>query len=358
MMRNIRYVFALFTFFVLSETQAQDNKHSVALYQNLTDPNVDLLNNELFAFDSALYQSFRVAYVRRLSRTWMLNTGVNNGFVLNQDLKETFIPKAYALGVDIGVQFKLNNGWLMKENPFIAPFLSFGYRMDYIHKLKEYDKSPWFFNNQYGAGFNLRMSKKTHIQTQVAMGPKLLGASATTIEYRVGLIHSLGKANQELVPNNPDIDSDQDGLVDSKDDCPGLFGSARNNGCPDTLSYFAKKVYCDSVEELALSQQKRISDLELQNAKLRSGGDTGVITAPSVPTDRNYYVITMSSPNISTAEAWLKKMKDNFPDALILPQPNGYYRVGIYAAKNKELGLEILEKVKKIGYVPAWLSLE
>ena len=358
MMRNIRYVFALFTFFVLSETQAQDNKHSVALYQNLTDPNVDLLNNELFAFDSALYQSFRVAYVRRLSRTWMLNTGVNNGFVLNQNLKETFIPKAYALGVDIGVQFKLNNGWLMKENPFIAPFLSFGYRMDYIHKLKEYDKSPWFFNNQYGAGFNLRMSKKTHIQTQVAMGPKLLGASATTIEYRVGLIHSLGKANQELVPNNPNIDSDQDGLVDSKDDCPGLFGSASNKGCPDTLSYFAKKVYCDSVEELALSQQKRISDLELQNAKLRSGGDTGVITAPSVPADRNYYVITMSSPNISTAEAWLKKMKDNFPDALILPQPSGYYRVGIYAAKNKELGLEILEKVKKIGYVPVWLSLE
>jgi hypothetical protein len=358
MMRNIRYVFALFTFFVLSETQAQDNKHSVALYQNLTDPNVDLLNNELFAFDSALYQSFRVAYVRRLSRTWMLNTGVNNGFVLNQNLKETFIPKAYALGVDIGVQFKLNNGWLMKENPFIAPFLSFGYRMDYIHKLKEYDKSPWFFNNQYGAGFNLRMSKKTHIQTQVAMGPKLLGANATTIEYRVGLIHSLGKANQELVPNNPDIDSDQDGLVDSKDDCPGLFGSAGNNGCPDTLPYYAKKVYCDSVEELALSQQKRISDLELQNAKLRSGGDTGVITAPSIPADRNYYVITMSSPNISTAEAWLKKMKDNFPDALILPQPNGYYRVGIYAAKNKELGLEILEKVKKIGYVPAWLSLE
>lgn len=70
--------------------------------------------------------------MRRLSHTWMLNTGINNGFILNQNLKETFIPKAYSIGADIGVQFKLNNGRLMKENSFIAPFLSFGYKTDYI----------------------------------------------------------------------------------------------------------------------------------------------------------------------------------------------------------------------------------
>tara|TARA_B110000114_G_scaffold181414_1_gene218807 strand:+ start:49 stop:1248 length:1200 start_codon:yes stop_codon:yes gene_type:complete len=399
----------------------------------------------------------------------MLNTGINNGFILNQNLKETFIPKAYAIGADIGVQFKLNNGRLMKENPLIAPFLSFGYRADYINKLKEYDESPWLFHNQYGAGFNLRVAKRTHVQTQVAMDQKLGGNFNTHMQYRIGLTQSLGKTKQEVLPKNPNLDSDQDGLVDSKDDCPGLFGNASNNGCPDTTAYFAKKVGYDSLEELALNQQNRIYELELQNAKLRIGGDSDtsreqelllrifnlekgnktlassdpvkVITktivrvdtvyktdivytakgddsaandaellklrkekealearlvadqkrskeqqisrleklklevaskdtsdnvlardvvtpVPAIPADKNYYVITISIRNIGTAEAWLEKMKKDFIDVRILPQPSGFYRVGVYAAKDKELGLEMLEKVKELGYVPAWLSVE
>ncbi|MFT5952306.1 MAG: hypothetical protein ACI9AU_001027 [Bacteroidia bacterium] len=470
-MSNIRYIVAILTCILLIDAYAQDpeRKHSIGVYQNFTDYNVSILNDEIFAFDSALSQSFRVAYVRRLSRTWMLNTGINNGFILNQNLKETFIPKAYAIGADIGVQFKLNNGRLMKENSFIAPFLSFGYKTDYISKLKEFDKSPWLFHNQYGAGFNLRMGKRTHMQTQVTMGQKLGGDFNTHLEYRIGLTQSLGKAKQEVLPKNPNLDSDQDGLVDSKDDCPGLFGNASNNGCPDTTAYFAKKVGYDSLEELALNQQNRISEIELQNAKLRIRGDSDtsreqelllrifnlekenkrlassdpvkVITktivrvdtvyktdivytakgddsaandvellklrkekealearliadqkrskeqqiarleklklemaskdtsdnvlagkivtpVPTIPVDKNYYIITISSPNISTAEAWLNKMRKDFSEARILPQPNGYYRVGVYAAKDKKLGLEILEKVKELGYVPAWLSLE
>jgi hypothetical protein len=468
-MSKIRFIFALFSCILLFQAYAQapDRKHNIGVYQNFTDYNVSLLNDELFVFDSALSQSFRVAYVRRLSRTWMLNIGINNGFILNQDLKETFIPKAYAIGADIGVQFKLNNGRLMKENPFIAPFLSFGYRTDYIKKLKEYDKSPWLFHNQYGAGFNLRLAKRTHVQTQVAMDQKLGGNFNTHMQYRIGLIQSLGKADEATLPKNPNLDSDQDGLVDSKDECPGLFGSASNKGCPDTIAYFAKKIKYDSLHELAINQKERLSELELQNAILRIGGDSDIDTSreqelllrifnlekenktlvssdsvkiitktvvrvdtvyktdivykdskasdadllklrkekdaleaqlvaeqkrskehriarleklkleraskdtsdkvlankivtpvPTIPADQNYYVITISSPNISTAEAWLKKMKKDFANAQILPQPNGYYRVGVYAAKDKELGLKILGKVKELGYVPAWLSVE
>ena len=467
-MSNIRYIFTISTCILLFQAYAQDpdRKHSLGVYQDFTDYNVSLLYDKPFALDSALSQYFRVAYVRRLSRTWMLSTGVNNGFILNQDLKETFIPKAYSIGADIGVQFKLNNGRLIKENPFIAPFLSFGYKTDYISKLKEFDKSPWLFHNQYGAGFNLRMGKRMHIQTQVTMDQKLGGNFNTHVQYRIGLTQSLGKVKQELLPKNPNLDSDQDGLLDSKDDCPGLFGNASNNGCPDTTDYFAKKVGYDSLEELALNQQNRISELELQNANLRISGDSDtsreqelllrifnlekenktlvssdpvkilpkiimrvdtvcktdivytskgddsaandvellklreekearliadqkrskeqqiarleklklemaskntsdnvlageiVTPAPNIPVDKNYYIITISSPNISTAEAWLEKMRKDFADARILPQSNGYYRVGIYAAKDRKLGLEILEKVKKQGRVDAWISVE
>lgn len=454
--------------------QDPDRKHSIGLYQNFTDYNVSLLNDKVFSFDSALSQSFRVAYIRRLSRTWMLNTGINNGFVLNQNLQETFVPKAYAVGVDLGLQFKLNNGRLMNENPLIAPFFSFTYRTDYINKLKELDESPWIFHNQYGAGFNIRMAKRTHIQTQVALDQKLGGDFNTHVQYRIGLLQSLGKEEQVTLPKDPNLDSDQDGIVDVKDDCPGLFGLSSSNGCPDTTAYFAKKVVYDSMQELFTAQQDKIAMLELDNAKLRSGGESElestrerelllriynleqknkmlassdtsrVITktivrvdtvykkeivyrdkevivdntnnaeierlkrekeelaakiaaenkrvednrlakeeydrierlkrematkdsskvvsvtpaTPTIPADKNYYVITISSPNISTAEAWLVKMKKDFADARILPQPNGYYRVGVYAAKDKQLGLQILEQVKELGCVHAWLSVE
>jgi|GEM_PF-632963 len=477
-MSKIRSISALFFCLLLFQSYAQDpdRKHSIGVYQNFTDYNVSLLKNTVFAFDSALSQSFRVAYVRRLSRIWVLNTGINNGFILNQNLKENFIPKAYAIGADISIQFKLNNGRLMKENPAIAPFFSFGYKTDYIKKLKEYDESPWLFHNQYGAGFNLRIAKRTHIQTQVAMEQKLEGDFNTHVHYRIGLVQSLGKVNEVQLPKNPNLDSDQDGLVDSKDKCPGLFGSVANKGCPDTTAYFAKKVNYDSLRELTINQKTRISELELQNAKLRSGGDLDMVNSREqelllsisslkiqnnelvnynsvktvtktivrvdtvyktdivyrdkvvayeasdadllrlrrekevlkakldaeqkgseeqriarfekeiierlklekaskdtedeeianrivspvldLPVDKNYYVITISSPNISTAEAWLNKMKKDFADARILPQPNGYYRVGVYAAKDKQRGLEILEKVQELGYSSVWLSVE
>ena len=79
---------------------------------------------------------------------------------------------------------------------------------------------------------------------------------------------------------------------------------------------------------------------------------------PNVPTNKNYYVITISSLSKATAESWLAKMLRDFPDARILPQPNGYYRVGVFAAKDRALAFRILEETKRLGHVPAWLSIE
>ncbi|MFT6745249.1 MAG: hypothetical protein ACJAR8_001810, partial [Bacteroidia bacterium] len=113
------------------------------------------------------------------------------------------------------------------------------------------------------------------------------------------------------------------------------------------------------------SKEQQIARLEKLKLEMASKDTSDNVLAgeivtpvPTIPVDKNYYIITISSPNISTAEAWLKKMRKDFSDARILPQPNGYYRVGIYAAKDKKLGLKILEKVKELGYVPAWLSVE
>ena len=499
---------------VLSSTlfaQDADRKHSIGLYQNTTDYNVSLLNNKVFAFDSALSHSFRVAYQRRLSRSWMLNTGISNGFILNQNIQESFVRKAYAVGVDAAVMLKLNNGKLLKENPRVAPFLSFGYRTDYIPSLSKIDEQPWLFHNQYGAGFNIKLAERSHVQMQVALDQKLQGDFNTHIQYRVGLTQSLGKYDEVGPKTEPSIDSDKDGIVDARDLCPNIFGLSQNGGCPDTTA-IANKIEQDSLSYIVAQQKARIEELELANAKLRTSGvtvDSGeisslreqelllriynleqshklsiaqweqklkesasskgtqidtvfkteivykdapqnekllsdlerltkvneelkaklintnsrtvdtvystkivykersvdtekeqtiderkqqlaeqlaaervakekadriaanrknvqstkdttskVVAKPSIPEDKNYYVITISSPNISTAESWLIKMKKDFATARILPQPNGYYRVGVFAAKDRQLAGEILARVKQLGYNPAWLSVE
>lgn len=497
------YVLAVFS--VLSYAQDPDRKHSLGIYQNLTDYNVSLLNDKVFAFDSALSQSVRVAYQRRLSNNWMLNTGITNGFILNQNLKESFVDKAYAVGIDASVLLKMNNGKLLKEKARVAPFLSFGYRTDYVSFLKkEYGVSPWLAHNQYGAGFNIKLAERSYIQLQAVLDQKLQDDFNTHMLYRIGLIQSLGKYDEVKPRINPLLDSDQDGIVDTKDKCPGLFGLQEDGGCPDTIAYAVNKIRMDSFQFLAKQQQEALDELELQNAMLRNGSDidqtgkennavlikeyeqkltllkaelalarnkqvtvrvdtvykTTIVyqesypenTAeleklriakeeaekkqreaselaaqleierkaariererlaeleriqqtqqdniakeeaariahleqerlaaekkakdvlakkvktidkptkvdPVIPADKNYYIITISSPNISTAQSWLAKMKVDFPGARILPQPNGYYRVGVYGAKDKAYSLQILEQAKAMGYRDSWISVE
>jgi len=511
---------------LMSSAQDPDRKHSIGIYQNFTDYNVSLLNDKVIAFDSALSQSVRVAYQRRLSRSWMLNTGLTNGFILNQSLKESFVKKAYAIGLDASVMLKMNNGTLLKENARIAPFLSFGYRSDYVPSLKKnFGVSPWLAHNQYGAGFNIKLAERSHLQLQAAIDQKLQNDFNTHMLYRIGFTQSLGKYDEVKPQKNPLLDSDKDGIVDTKDKCPGLFGLKEDNGCPDTTSYFVNKIRADSLQLLASKQKAVIEDLELKNALLRNGAKVDVkdeIAAnsalkeqyesrlkelntqllaernkakevrvdtvykttivyrdkpkadetvaseeklrlallaaekkereaealrikleeerrasmlnkekealrlaeiererlasldklkklederleneavqrekdrlaaiayqkeqagleaereaeviglrnsvdeptdvdPNVPADKNYYIITISSPNRSTAESWLRKMQVDFPDARILPQPNGYFRVGVYGAKDRAYSLRMLSKVKAKGYNPAWLSTE
>ncbi|PCJ67435.1 MAG: hypothetical protein COA58_03700 [Bacteroidetes bacterium] len=511
-MSKCRTIFLAFTIFASVGAFAQDadRKHSIGLYQNTTDYNISLLDNKLVAFDSALSHSFRVAYQRRLSRSWMLNTGLSNGFILNQNIQESFVKKAYAIGWDAAIVLKMNNGRMLKENPRVAPFLSFGYRTDYVPSLKKLDEQPWLFHNQYGAGLNIKLIDRTHIQVQVAVDQKLQGDFNTNIQYRFGLTQSLGKYDEVKPIKHPNLDSDSDGIVDSKDDCPHIFGMTKNNGCPDTLSHLVKKAEEDSLKLLVSEQTTKIEQLELAKEKLQTRNETlakstmssereqelllqisiiedlhkneiaelvndrtnthsdsvvivdtiyqkeivykdnpdkillldeikqlklskkdlenellaetnktrvtdtvyktkiiykdqvvstidsvalallarqkqelerkleidriakeeaelqaqkvnkktKVNVNTAIPKHKNYYVITMSSPNITTAESWLRKMKKDFSTARILPQSNGYYRVGVFVAKDYDLAIEILERVKQLSYKSAWLSVE
>lgn len=462
-----RFSLLSFVFCIAITVIAQDpnRKNSIGVYQQFSDYNVRFSENNVFTFDSAFSQSVRVAYQRRLSRTWMLNTGITNGFILNQSLKGSFLTKAYAVGVDASVVLKLNNGRILKENPIVAPFVSFGYRADYVHKLSGLVESPWLFHNQYGAGFNIRLIERTHINIQLALDQKLLGDFNSHLQYRLGLTQSIGKCEEIALKHNPNLDSDDDGIVDIFDECPSEFGLASTNGCPVTSSFLQNNIAVDSLNCLVQQQKEVIRRLELEMATVRikvsindtafltdeinklklaqatelnniqaitrvdtlykisltdkdaelqediislisreidvkesvciafendsllakeeltseewkshnplqsnlnsvesqsdsieSDSDSGVLI-PSIPENKNYYVITFSSANLRNAIAWQAKVKADFPETRILIQSNGFHRVGIYAARDRVLAFRILEKAEKTGY-SGWISVE
>ena len=403
--------------------QDPERKHSIGLYQTLTDYNVVLFDNKIFAFDSSLSQSTRIAYQRKLSRAWMLNTGLSNGFILNQNIRESFVDRAYVFGIDAALFFKVNNGRILKENPRIAPYFTFGYRMDYVSHLAKINEDPVLFMNQYGLGFNIKLSQRTHIQLQSVLDQKLASDFNTHMQYRIGLTQSLGALEDKMPTKKQGNDTDNDGIVDALDKCPYVFGVIKFGGCPtDSLG---ETIQNDSLERIVVDQRLELEKLQKELEEIRNAGESSSISKSreqelllriyklqkskdeeilslkkrlsenegsgtstevepkkknevldaevenplskkkevetpnsEIPENKNYYVITISSPNLSTATSWLAKMKKSYPDAVILPQPNGYYRVGVYVGKDKPKGLQTMEQVRKEGYASVWLSVE
>ena len=119
--------------------------------------------------------------------------------------------------------YKFNNGYIMKEDAVFAPFLSSGFGVTHLQD------QEFFFSEFEGshamvpfvAGFNLRVNDKTDILTQAAFNNSR-DDTYNYIQYNVGVKFSLKR----------DKDSDGDGVIDRKDQCPDVAGPSTNNGCP------------------------------------------------------------------------------------------------------------------------------
>ena len=72
----------------------------------------------------------------------------------------------------------------------------------------------------------------------------------------------------------------------------------------------------------------------------------------------SYYVIAISTKDQALAERSAALIANDFQVVKVLPQPNGFYRVGIYATKSKEEALKILEYAKGHGIPSGWIAYE
>ena len=58
------------------------------------------------------------------------------------------------------------------------------------------------------------------------------------------------------------------------------------------------------------------------------------------------------------AQSAAKRISADYNMVHVLPQPNGFYRVGIYATKTKAEALKVLSYAKAHGIPSGWISYE
>jgi OOP family OmpA-OmpF porin len=178
--------------------------------------------------------------------------------------------KTTLINANLGLKFKLNNGWALKENARIQPYLLAASGWTYASQAGLPDSLGIPENRSYvdvmaGAGISLRLGKGVSFFVQSSQHMPLRANldgnpeistprwSDRFLQHTVGLTFHLGQApdaDEDGVPDARDkcpatssdvevdengcpLDDDQDGVPNYQDQCPDQAGSVELRGCPD-----------------------------------------------------------------------------------------------------------------------------
>ncbi|PVX51785.1 thrombospondin type 3 repeat-containing protein [Balneicella halophila] len=291
---------AFLTLFTMSFAQTEDNRWNVGLHFNLNAYQGDL-GNGFFDFDEIWEdQGVGLSVGRYLSPSFDVTGKVTYFHLDYRDVDGTYGKGngGYAdyLGAPYGdwrfngdmwtatanLKFKFNNGWLIKEDAVVGPFVIGGVGVTRIHS--ESFRNTWRNSKNYsnlafyyGGGFNFRITERWNMVLEAGiynpmtdvydgidphtapgwtadMNDKGGDAGASDdlfMQYSLGVTYNLGKKKDadgdgvsdrnDKCPNTPagvavdedgcPIDTDGDGVPDYLDKCPNQPGTV--DGCPD-----------------------------------------------------------------------------------------------------------------------------
>ncbi|RYU79704.1 OmpA family protein [Hymenobacter persicinus] len=200
-----------------------------------------------------------------------LDLGLQGSYVELKGTKDaaTFFA-TNVVNVNLALKLKLNNGWALKEDAVVQPYLllapGFAYtsREGQVRTVRV-DEDKIYFDAFGAAGINFRLSDAVGLFVQtgqhIPLNANLDGEPNRDenkiddryLQHTVGLTVAFGKAkdtDQDGVPDRKDkcpdtptgvavdengcpLDGDADGVPDYQDKCPTEKGLAALEGCPD-----------------------------------------------------------------------------------------------------------------------------
>lgn len=160
-----------------------------------------------------------IGYFRYLNRSFNLGLPFRIGVAATP---ETYSRKTYA-SLDAKLLYKLNNGYLLKEEACIAPFVFAGVGGKHTDLLGSNFGKSMDLEVPAGLGINFRLSPEFYVQAQSEYRYSAI-RKTNNLAHSVGFLWQWGS----------EPDQDKDGIADSKDSCVSVFGLKAFAGCPDT----------------------------------------------------------------------------------------------------------------------------
>lgn len=350
MMRSLSTSTWLLMLLTLSTSAQVDlSKHRIGLHQNFIQ--FDLGSKaQLNGFGSSA-QMIRISHSYNLGKAWVVHSGLMSGRVDQVEVNDQLVTDHRMLGADANLWLKMNNGGLFPFESRLTPYLSLGYRYNVVLGLQN---DNWLSFSTYGGGFDLAVTHHTSLQYQWSVHQQLNGSFKVNAEHRIGVV-------QRIRPRN----TTDNELVEALE---ALERMAENHQLQDSLNNERMIV----VQELADKQerlnaqfkshfmrrdsiQKAIIDSLTHEVAMLKDSNNLLVKEDVSSEPTLYYVITISATFEEGAKVWLDGMKRYFPDAEIIPQTDGLYRVGVRAGNDLGQASSVLRKAIKSGYESAWI---
>jgi outer membrane protein OmpA-like peptidoglycan-associated protein len=228
-MKKILFPAALLLCLATNYTNAQSNdlRNAIGVAAMWNDYSAPIKDAEYFDFGPQKTYGQEFWYGRYLSPSFNLKVPVSvskitypNGAIVNQ-MPVGGYTNSTALTLDAQLHYKFNNGYVLKENSLVAPYLYLGVAA--VGGM--YDKSlpnDYDIYLPFGVGFKF----------QIPEGVNVIAEAGYRRSITLDKHNFLLKAGIEM-PFGQAKDRDGDGISDKDDACPDIPGLAALNGCPD-----------------------------------------------------------------------------------------------------------------------------
>ncbi len=223
---------------IFGSVNAQDkvNDLSVGLQFGTIEYNGEYAK-EIFSFQKGIHPSVGLNVSKYVTPSFNVRGNFRYGLIDGTDLTGGF--KTSIFDVNLLLDYKFNNGYILKEDAFFAPYVFVGIA-DAITNFTPNttlvkEEALAYFNIPMGLGFKFNLTPNWYLSLETHYNY----AITDQLDGRVGLAGTDNKWDDSFLYNSIGFgysfatskDSDGDGVKDKDDKCPNVAGNA--NGCPD-----------------------------------------------------------------------------------------------------------------------------
>jgi OOP family OmpA-OmpF porin len=142
--------------------------------------------------------------------------------------KATPTESKFLLELDANANFKL-----LSDKHIVVPYLSFGVGASM------YNSTYFAAYAPMGLGLQVSLGEGTYLSSRFVYNAMVSSLSVNHFNYTIGVLSPLKEKKELVAPPPPpppmpaaEVDSDNDGIADTRDKCPAVGGATRYGGCP------------------------------------------------------------------------------------------------------------------------------